>query len=401
MSLINGLLTLLGEIESDAIAVHEERCISVRNRNADCLRCVEACTSGALAYRGGELLVESEHCIGCGTCATACPTCAIELRSPTDVELTAQLKHSIVATKGHPVVVCETVLDAAGIAVDDVSAACVVPCLGRVDESALVGLAAYRAFDATLVCGSCETCQHAPGGALMRDVVKGTCNLLEAFGSSMPVDVVECVPERVLAPGVTGGPQGRGTGDGVGRRDFLRSAKEASTRAAGAALAEELGMAGTEPVPAAYRKVEADGALSHFVPTRRVRLYNYLQHVGQPVADEVETRVIGAVSIDVDRCSSCRMCAVFCPTGAIRKLDEDGAFGIMHRPSACMQCRLCERICPEQAISVSRRVPIKQFMGKEAVCFAMKRPAWTPNKPSSMYDKLHSTLGEDLEMCMF
>ena len=42
MSLINGLLALLGEIESDAIAVHEERCISVRNRNADCLRCVEA-----------------------------------------------------------------------------------------------------------------------------------------------------------------------------------------------------------------------------------------------------------------------------------------------------------------------------------------------------------------------
>lgn len=74
MSLINGLLALLGEIESDAIAVHEERCISVRNRNADCLRCVEACTSGALAYRAGELLVEPERCIGCGTCATACPT---------------------------------------------------------------------------------------------------------------------------------------------------------------------------------------------------------------------------------------------------------------------------------------------------------------------------------------
>ena len=34
-SLINGLLALLGEIESDAIAVHEERCISVLNRNAD------------------------------------------------------------------------------------------------------------------------------------------------------------------------------------------------------------------------------------------------------------------------------------------------------------------------------------------------------------------------------
>ena len=401
MSLIDGLLTLLGEIESDAIDVHEERCISVRNRNADCLRCVEACTSGALAYRTGELLVEPERCIGCGTCATACPTCAIELRNPTDAELTAQLKSSIVATKGHPVIVCETALEAAGVAADDVPAACAVPCLGRMDESALVGLAAYRAFDVTLACGSCEECLHAPGGALMRDVVEGSRNLLAAFGSSMSVDVVERVPERVLAPGASGDARRQGAGDGASRRAFLRSAKDASTRAAGAAVAEELGMAEAEPVPAAYRKVEADGTLSHFVPTRRVRLYNYLQHIGQPVADEVETRVIGAVSIDADRCSSCRMCAVFCPTGAIKKLDEDGVFGIVHRPSACMQCRLCERICPEQAITVSGRVPIKQFMGKEAVCFAMKRPTWTPNKPSSMYDKLHSTLGEDLEMCMF
>lgn len=401
MSLVNGLLSLLGAIESDAIAVHEERCISVRNRNADCLRCVEVCTSGALSYRAGELVVEPERCIGCGTCATACPTCAIELRNPSDAELTAQLKHSIVATKGHPVIVCETALEAAGIASDDASAACVVPCLGRMDESALVGLAAYRAFDATLACGSCKTCPHASGGALMREVVEGSRNLLAAFGSSLPIDVVECVPERVLANGGSGGARRQGAEGGVGRREFFRSAKNASTRAAGAAVAEELGMAEAETVPAAYRKVGADGTLSQFVPTRRVRLYNYLQHVGQPVADEVETRVIGAVSIDADRCSSCRMCAVFCPTGAIRKLDEGGVFGIVHRPSACMQCHLCERICPEQAIAVSGRVPLRQFMGKEAVCFAMKRPTWTPNKPASMYDKIHGVIGEDLEMCMF
>ena len=400
MSLINGLLALLGEIESDALAVHEERCILVRNRNADCLRCVEACTSGALAYRAGELVVEPERCIGCGTCATACPTCAIELRNPTDAELTSELKRSIVATKGHPVIVCETALETAGVAVDDASAACAVPCLGRMDESALVGLAAYKAFDATLVCGSCEACPHAPGGALVRDVVEGANNLLEAFGSGMRIDLVEQLPAHALAPGAFGAVR-CGDGQRVGRRDFFRSAKEASTRAAGAAVADELGIAEPEPVPAAYRKVGADGTLSQFVPTRRVRLYNYLQHVGEPVADEVETRVIGAVSIDAEKCSSCRMCAVFCPTGAIKKLDEGGVFGVVHRPSACMQCRLCERICPEQAIAVSGRVPIKQFMGKEAVCFAMKRPTWTPNKPSSMYDKLHATLGEDLEMCMF
>ena len=414
MSLIDGVLALLSGIESDVIAVHEERCISVRNRNADCLRCVEACTSGALSLRGNELVVEPERCIGCGTCATACPTCAIELRNPTDEELTAQLKRSIVATKGHPVIVCETALAAAGVANADAVDACVVPCLGRIDESALVGLAAYRAFDATLACGSCETCPHAPGGALAREVAASAKNLLAAFGSSLSIEVTERVPERVLALRSGASARGRGRGrscevrdadGGMGRREFFKSAKDASTRAAEAAVAEGLGAADSapEPVHAAYRKVGPDGTLSHFVPTRRVRLYNYLRHVGdgRPVADEVETRVIGAVSIDAEKCSSCRMCAVFCPTGAIKKIDEDGVFGVVHRPSACMQCRLCERICPEQAITVSGLVPIRQFMGKEAVCFSMKRPTWTPNKPESMYNKVHSILGEDLEMCMF
>ncbi|HIY83943.1 MAG TPA: 4Fe-4S binding protein [Candidatus Rubneribacter avistercoris] len=414
MSLIDGVLALLSGIGSDAIAVHEERCISVRNRNADCLRCVEACTSGALSLRGNELVVEPERCIGCGTCATACPTCAIELRNPTDEELTAQLKRSIVATKGHPVVVCETALAAAGVAGADAADACVVPCLGRIDESALVGLAAYRAFDATLACGSCETCPHAPGGALARKVAASAKNLLAAFGSSLSIEVTERVPERVLALRSGASARGRGRGrscevrdadGGMGRREFFKSAKDASARAAGAAVAEGLGAAdpAPEPVHAAYRKVGPDGTLSHFVPTRRVRLYNYLRHVGdgRPVADEVETRVIGAVSIDAEACSSCRMCAVFCPTGAIKKIDEDGVFGVVHRPSACMQCRLCERICPKQAITVSGLVPIRQFMGKEAVCFPMKRPTWTPNKPESMYNKVHSVLGEDLEMCMF
>ena len=165
MSLIDGLLAMLGAIESDALAVHEERCISVRNRNASCLRCVEACTSGAIAYRDNQLKVEPDRCIGCGTCATACPTCAIEIRNPTDDELTSLIKGSIVATKGHPVIACETALaafeaqvaaaaqktrkpfGARGHEEPAYDAACVValPCLGRVDESALVGIAAYKA----------------------------------------------------------------------------------------------------------------------------------------------------------------------------------------------------------------------------------------------------------------
>ena len=316
MSLVDGLLAMLGAIESDALAVHDERCISVRNRNADCLRCAEACTSGAITYRDNDLHVEPDNCIGCGSCATACPTCAIEIKKPSDEELTAAVKRSIVATKGHPVIACETALRAAGEE-PDAARLVEVPCLGRVDESLLVGVAAYKAFDVTLVCGACEECPHAPGGALMREVAASASNMLRAFGSTMPVTVTDAFPAHVQTPGGAGA-----AGDGVSRRDFLHAAKDTTKQAASAAVSQELAahLGQQEPVLAAYRKVGQDGTLSHFVPSRRVRLYNYLQHVGQPVADEVDSRVIGAVSIDAEACSSCRMCAVFCPTAAIRKL---------------------------------------------------------------------------------
>ena len=150
-------------------------------------------------------------------------------------------------------------------------------------------------------------------------------------------------------------------------------------------------------------KVGKDGTLSHFVPTRRIRLYNYLKHVGtgEPVVEAVTSRVIGSIEIDASACTACRMCAIFCPTEAIAKVDDDGMFGIRHRPSACVQCRACESICPKGAITVRSDVPTRQFIGQEAVVYAMPKPTWTPNKPDSMYNKIHTLLGEDLEMCMF
>lgn len=430
MSFLDGLLTMLGSIESDAISVHKERCISVRNRNARCMRCVEACTSGALAYEQGALAVHPERCIGCGTCATACPTCAIEICDPTDEELTARVKRSIAATKGHPVVACSKAAARVRAELDGAPSGarlfgrsgrnrlCVdearmveVPCLGRVDESVLVGMAAYRSYDVTLVCGQCDTCEHAPGGSLVREVLQGSRNLLDAFGSDMPVRLGQDMPPHVIdkAAEVEArlSASGGKAGGGVSRRDFLRGAKDsaatAAVEAATSAVAEGLGAAAPASQAGAFQKVGKDGSLSHFVPSRRTRLYNYLRHVGDgtPVAETVATRIIGSVSINADACSSCRMCAVFCPTGALKKVDEKGSFGIVHRPSACVQCRLCEGICPQHAITVSGNVPIRQFLGKEAVRYGMKEPEWVPNKPTSMYDKVHSVLGPDLEMCMF
>ena len=72
------------ELDSVAIAVNQARCAKVRNRNVECLKCAQACTSGCISLIDGELVIDSSKCVGCGTCATVCPTCALEARNPSD-----------------------------------------------------------------------------------------------------------------------------------------------------------------------------------------------------------------------------------------------------------------------------------------------------------------------------
>ena len=80
-------LGLLEKLQSADITVHQNRCAVVRNRNATCMKCAEVCTSGCISYNDNELIISPEKCIGCGTCATVCPTCALEAHRPNDAEL--------------------------------------------------------------------------------------------------------------------------------------------------------------------------------------------------------------------------------------------------------------------------------------------------------------------------
>lgn len=93
-------------------------------------------------------------------------------------------------------------------------------------------------------------------------------------------------------------------------------------------------------------KVGKDGTLPHFIPDRRERLLAALDSLGQPQDVLMDTRLWGHVIIDPEKCSSCQMCATFCPTGAIAKYaGEDGSIGVTHRPVDCVKCRCCTDIC--------------------------------------------------------
>ena len=313
------ILGAFGGMAASAITVHEDRCAKVRNRNVSCLRCADACTSGCISVGEGRLSVDSSKCVGCGTCATVCPTCALEARNPTDAEL---LRDCLAACDGDEVeIACDQVLRAYGALVDGSRAAWVV-CAGRVDESLLAALAARGVARVSVVCGRCEACAQHHGRATAQLVVKTANALFEAWGAAARAMVREGVSPRVLADGTT--------------EDAARAAFEAyfsKPRACDAVVPNgmaapsdaEAGTPGASVDGLAHglARVMSDGTLPHFLPDRRERLLDSLAALGEPQASLIETRLAGCVVIDGTKCSSCQMCATFCPTGAISKFDDD------------------------------------------------------------------------------
>ncbi|WP_283170607.1 4Fe-4S binding protein [Curtanaerobium respiraculi] len=354
MPSVGSMLELIGDLGSSMVTVHQDRCVLVRNRNADCLRCAQACTSGCISYDGTRLEVSPERCIGCGTCATVCPTCALEAHHPNDAALLARCRQAAEESQGVVCVACAELLERAqGLFDEDKLVR--VECLGRVDESLLSTLAAEGIREVVLAHGSCETCNHATGYDVCKRVCATQRALLDAWHSPMKLRLTRKLPTVV---------QSSGRAYDMSKRSSLKLCGAEGMRM-GAAIADlavrDALQDGREPgtgdAAPRYVKVMDDGTLPHFLPDRRERLLDALAAIGDPEDVMIDTRLWGHVIIDTDICTSCRMCATFCPTGALSKFqDENGSFGVEHYPGDCVKCRTCEVICPAGALSISEEV---------------------------------------------
>lgn len=352
---IANMIDLIGNISGRSIDVFQERCVSVRNRNADCLRCAEACTSGCIQVLGGQLVVNPVVCIGCSTCATACPTAALCAKNPTDYELLLKCETVSRETCGEAVIICDKVMETASTRIDRDKVA-VVPCLGRIEESLVVALAADGVDRITLVDALCNTCTYHNGFDMASTVVQTADVLLQTWHSNAQVRIAHKLPGHVAR---------KQEAYDHGRREFFSAVKKQATQAAGTVAVDTIDeKLGTEKPPEesifSKLQVNQEGVLPHFVPDRRDRLLDGLARLGQPDDVLLGTRLWGHVMMDADKCRSCYMCATFCPTGALRKLvypdHTDTAHGVGHSPSQCVKCRTCENICMEHAITISDEV---------------------------------------------
>ena len=254
----------------------------------------------------------------------------------------------------------------------------------------LVMLAALGVHRVSLVQARCAQCEHVSGSEMAQVVCDTASALLETWNNDMRIDLVEKLPSFVRRSG--------DEGYDASRRGFFASMKDEAKNVAAVtadyAVKDALGV--EERREPRFVKVGKDGTLPHFIPDRRERLLAALDSLGQPQDVLMDTRLWGHVIIDPEKCSSCQMCATFCPTGAIAKYaDEDGSIGVTHRPVDCVKCRCCTDICPEGALELSDEVFAVDLLSGAKERYPMKPRKNPPGNPHQIWHSMKDLLGCD------
>ncbi|MEG0503529.1 MAG: 4Fe-4S binding protein [Raoultibacter sp.] len=366
---INDIVEVAEALESKAVFAAEDRCVVVRNRNAKCRKCVEACPTGAVEVGGNKLTYHARACVACGACTVVCPTEALIPLRPMDDELATSVARATVEAGGVAVFACARI---ASRGKADPETYAEVPCLARVEENVVMQLAAHGLDRIVLVDGTCATCKFKACNPGIDATVDSVNSLLSAEGVALRVERMSEFPEGFSVEDAAGLY-------GVSRRGFFTQAKDvakdAAEKAAVAALKKELG----EKAPSLRDRLKMSGnALPQFKAERRMGVLDALDHIGRPVAEEIDTRLWGTVAIETERCSSCNMCTIFCPTGALKKSElepEDGEGSFLEFSTAdCVQCRMCEDICLKSCLTVSSVVSTEDLFDFEPRMIHLPEP---------------------------
>lgn len=432
-------------VGQSGVSIRQECCIAVRNRNVTCERCMLACPAEALSLSDGRIEVNSAECLSCGACMVACPTRAlgISLRGISDDEVFKSGLDCIASNGRTVTVACANAYERAARHVDPAKIA-VVPCLARLDESLIADWAAHGAAKILLVKGDCQECACSDAMSVAKCTVDQARLILAAWGSSCAVTFRDKFPASARRSAQDAYDESRRSffaSLGQDAREIasiaaveavearLGSAEDADAAANGAIVhgagSAQCGFEATfrDEVTSAL-KVGRDGTLRHGLPGTRRRLIGALAALMEGDAEAwdgsverakdglisdavLDTTLWGRVGIDAQRCIGCRMCATFCPTGALGKLgDTDtagnggptsmsaSAFGVRHTPAACVQCGSCAAVCPVGAFELRSIVLAAEVAQHKTYAYRMKAPSVAHNRPDTMCKTMRSLLGD-------
>ena len=393
MPFVADVLSYADYLKVSPLAIDEDRCVAVRNRNATCRRCCDACLAAAITVQQNMVSVDPDVCVRCGVCTTVCPTCALSLLEPTSAQVLSSTLKTADRPRGMGILACAR---AAARHEADPERFAEVPCLGAVGEPELLGLAAAGLDDILLVDGDCATCKYGAADGFITTSVHQAADMLEAVGAQAIITRTSQFPPEVLSPR-------RANVRGEDRRGLLaqtgRSMRSVAGNVAKKTMEEKLGGAQARPRTLKDRlSAGHSGRMPTFQPEGNFQLLECLEKTAERPeglsTSEValETRRFGSLAIDADQCSGCGLCVLFCPTAALSHAEfdrperEDRKY-LEFSAELCTQCGLCRDVCLRKCLEVSPKVSLASLFDLEPELLEISRP----EERASLFDRFRSS----------
>lgn len=369
------LAGMVGEFEKPKFFRYDAKiCAHGRSEKTGCSQCIDICSTQAIRADGNHVKVEPHLCMGCGACATVCPSGAMGYAYPavtdTGARVKALLKTYLAAggkdaclllhdghgrklveqagrrgsgSRARRTVSGKPAPSAGAVAVGGSAGAAAVAgaALGlparviplELHHVASTGLDTWLSM---LALGANQvavllTGEEAPeyADALRRQMTIGQA-ILEGLGYTG-------VHLQIIA--VAGAAQGIGTGiaSSAGAVDGV-----VKLEAAVWALAPAQGVAR----PATFN-VAAE---------KRATLEFAIEHLARDAPRPADVIALpkgapyGTLKVNTETCTLCLSCVGACPASALMDNQETPQLRFVERN--CVQCGLCEVTCPEQAITL-------------------------------------------------
>jgi MinD superfamily P-loop ATPase len=364
---------LLSAFQAPALKIQSEYCSRLRHRLSKCSRCLDYCPPKAIEWVNGKIEIDPDKCTSCGICTNVCPNGVFESIKPDDVELYNKIIQSLPAQE-------EIVFECTNDGVDKQSNAIIVPCLGRISEGIVMIGIAMGAKSVRLSPGECKKCNNYPScEKVYQKTVNNANQLLVSLGCREKIQVKPS--ETVITkPAATS------------RREFFTSLGQITKRG-GAIFACSVIDNINEDLKEETPKKKT-GTLPVHLPIKHQILLKAIRKLGygDVYKNKIETEPPLFYQFTVNNeCTACKMCAMFCPTGAIIK-DETG---VIFNISNCCACGLCREICYKEAIQLKNNVQIGKIINKDADRITMVKNAqraFTQQKKSITEDIIRSCL---------
>lgn len=372
-----------GEFEKPKFFAYKPSiCAHSRSQKTGCSQCIDVCSTLAIRADGDHVAVEPHLCMGCGACATVCPSGAMTYAYPAPADLGARLRTIVgeyARAGGRDVALLLHAADAQP-ALDALSRrgrglpARVIPV--EVEHIASVGIDLWMA---ALAWGASGVAVLATGreAPQYRDALRFQLSIAQTVANAQ-------------------GYQG----------DHFRlidaSADDIERALWDWPVALPPRVAATFAATNDKRRTLAF-AFEHLAAHAPVPRTSIPLPMGAP---------FGAIDVDAARCTMCLACVGSCPEAAL--LDHAERPQLRFIESNCVQCGICAATCPENAISLHPRLELSAAAREPRVlneakifeCVRCGKPMGTERLVLAMVERLrgHSMFASEaslarLRMC--